>query len=384
MLNDFMDINARINWQPGMELTAQTFLDMDAGVDFRQQTAIRAALGEHCLGLIPGTSFDAKGFFHANSYEIDRLRLTAILSSGRIIQVDEPASVAIPLLYGAEYYLTVGFGDGKTLYEKDDVPYVRPRYSYAIQTQEEAIANDVFPIVKFTVKDGIFAVNDSFIPPCLLLSCEERFNIFRQQYTEMLCTIAEHKHLKEGDGKRLMMRYFFMMKSYDMQGRVADFIRLTHEIAQAVDYFIMTPYADKVVEIPMPRQVDVAQWLQWLVMYLTAAATVLDGVALEDNTIDYEVLLAQAKKELYEQLNPELYEKLLAQIKEELKENLEKSMTETLTAYINEVVKPELGRILGEEIHDHLYEELYSELYERLYNALYVPKEEEDGFVPMI
>ena len=32
-----------------MELTAQTFLEMDSNLDYRQQMAIRAALGEHCI-----------------------------------------------------------------------------------------------------------------------------------------------------------------------------------------------------------------------------------------------------------------------------------------------------------------------------------------------
>ena len=50
--------------------------------------------------------------------------------------------------------------------------------------------------------------------------------------------------------------------------------------------------------------------------YLSGANTVLDGLVLEDDTIDYEALLAQAKQELYERLNPELYEKLLLQIKD--------------------------------------------------------------------
>lgn len=384
MVNDFMDINARINWQPGMELTAQTFLDMDAGMDFRQQTAVRAALGEHCLGLIPGMPFDAKGCFHANTYEFDRLQMTAVMTSGRMIQVDEPVSIPIPLLYGTEYYLTVGFSDSITPYEKNGVPYIRPQYSYAIQTEEEVMANDVFPILKFTAKNGVFAVDNTFIPPCLLLSCNEAFNVFRQQYTESLRTLAEHEHLKEGDGKRMMMRYFFIMKSYDMQGRVADFIRLTHEIAQAVDYFIITPHTDNVVDIPMPKRMDVAQWLQWLGMYLTGAVTVLDGFEPEDDSIDYEALLAQAKKELYEQLNPELYEKLLRSVKDELREELCQTLRQTLTDYMDNTLKPELAQIISDELHERMYDKLYNELYEKLYNALYVPKEDEDEFVPII
>lgn len=384
MVNNFMELNARINWQPGMELTAQTFLDMDAGLDFRQQMAVRAALGEHCLGLIPGLPFDAKGAFHANSYEINHLQLTAVLPSGRIIQVDEPVEIPIPLLYGAEYYLTIGFSGSTTSYEKNNVPYIRPQYIFSILTETEMRENDVFPIVKFNGKDGIFAVNSSYIPPCLLLSCYDAFDSFRQQYADLLRTLAEHPHLKEGDGKRMMMRYFFLIKSYDMQGRVADFIRLTHEIAQAIDYFIMQPNTTQEVSIPHPQQHDVEKWLQWLVSYLTGAVTVLEDVELEDDSIDYEALLEQAKKELYERLNPELYEKLLRSIKDELREELGQTLRQTLTEYMNDTLKPELEQRICDNLHELMYDKLYNELYERLYNALYVPEEEEADFIPII
>ncbi|MBQ9426515.1 MAG: type VI secretion system baseplate subunit TssK [Paludibacteraceae bacterium] len=379
-----LDLNARINWRPGMELTAQTFLEMDSNLDYRQQMAIRAALGEHCIGLLPGMPFSAEGVFYTNKYEIDNLQLTAILPSGRIIQVDEPVSIAIPLLYGNTYYLTVGFGEGETPYEKEGVPYIRPQYSYAIMAPDELTTADVMPIIRFSVNAGELAVDSSFIPPCLLLSAHSAFADYHQRLTEQVRTLSEHANLREGDGKRTLMRYFFLMKSLDMMGRVSEYIRLLHEIAQAVDYFIMVPYAELHAEVARPEQTDIALWLDWLLNYLNGAHTVLDGLELEDDTIDYEALLAQAKQELYERLNPELYEKLLLQIKDELRDEISRTLTTTLTAYMNDTLKPELEQLIADNLHDRIYDKLYNELYDRLYNALYVPVEEEENFIPTI
>ena len=75
--------------------------------------------------------------------------------------------------------------------------------------------------------------------------------------------------------------------------------------------------------MPQPSYTDIQSWLQWLDDYLGGAAVILDGVVLEDNTIDYEALLAQAKAELYERLHPELIEKLLADMKEELRAEMQ-------------------------------------------------------------
>ena len=379
-----VNINARINWKPGMELTAQTFLDMDANLDFRQQVAIRAALGDRCMGLLPETTFDCSGSFYVNKFEIERFRCTALLASGKIIQVDEPVSISVPMLYGSVYYLTVGFGTGQSTFEKEGVPYIRPQYSYAIHTIEEVMSNDVLPITRFVVNNGTFAVDNDFVPPCLMLSSHKVFNELKQHYAEQLLKLAEHKNLKEGDGKRAMQRYLFMMKAFNMEGRVADFVTLTQEIAQAVDYFIMRPNTEQQVEIPQPVQGDIMMWLRWLEEYLTGTAAMLDGVVLEDDTIDYEALLAQAKKELYDQLNPELYAKLLEKIKEELRDELTMSLRNELTSYMEDTVKPELGRILSDELNEKLYEKLYTELFEHLFNALYVPEPEEKEFIPMI
>lgn len=379
-----LDLNARINWKPGMELTAQTFLEMDSNLSFRQQTAIRAALGEHCIGLLPGLPFSAEGVFYTNKYEIDRLQMTAILPSGRIIQVDEPVSIAVPLLYGTTYFLTVGFGEGETPFEKEGVPYIRPQYRYAIMSSEELKEADVMPITKFTVNNGDISVDSSYIPPCLLLAASNAFEGYHQRLTDLLRTLSEHTHMREGDGKRALMRYFFLMKTCDLQGRVSEYVRMLHEIAQAVDYFIMTPYAELPAEVLRPEQTDIARWLEWMLNYLSGANTVLDGLVLEDDTIDYEALLAQAKQELYERLNPELYEKLLLQIKDELREEIGKTLTETLTTYMNETLKPELEKLITDDLHERMYDKLYNELYERLYNALHVPDPEEIKFIPSI
>ena len=379
-----MDINARINWRPGMELTTQTFLDMDENLDFRQQMAIRAALGDHCIGLLPDTPFDNKGLFYTNHFEMERLQCTALLPSGRIIQVDEAVSITIPMLFGDAYYLTVGIGNSTVPFEKKGVEYVRPAYTYAIMALDEVMSNDVFPIVRFTAKDGTFAIDADFIPPCLLMSCDKRFEAYRDKYADLLEQLGGHPNLKEGEGKQAMLRYMFRMRSQDLSGQGIEFLKLTQEAAQAVDYFVMRPNTDKTIEIPTPTQVDPGKWLQWLEGYLTGAVTLADGVELIDDSIDYESLLAQAKKELYEQLNPELYEKLLERIKSELREELYDKLNAELTKYMEEVVKPELGRILSQELYEKLYEKLYTELFENLFNALYVTMPEEKEYIPQI
>ena len=151
-----------------------------------------------------------------------------------------------------------------------------------------------------------------------------------------------------------------------------------------MDYFVMRPNTSQTIEIPTPLQADPGKWLKWFEDYLTGAKNLLDGITLVDDSIDYEALLAQAKKELYDQLHPELFELLLERIKKELREELHDNLSKELMKYMEEVVKPELGRILSQELHEKLYEKLYTELFENLFNALYVPEPEEKEYIPQI
>ena len=379
-----MDINARINWMPGMELGAQTFRELDAQLDFRQQVALRAALGGSRLGLLPGSVFSCKGVFVKNTYEIERFQCLAVLPSGTILSADEKVTLTIPMLFGEEYYLTVTYGSQEHGFEKEGVPYVCLRKEYAIHTLEELDREDLLPVARFRQADGVLDVDPDYIPPCLLLGADPRFAEFGAVYAQKLETLATHANLEEGEGKRAFLRYLFLLKAYQWNGGVREFVQLTQEMAQAIDYYVMRPHSGKPVEVPAPSQYDIQKWLSWFSDFLSGALSVMDTVVLEDNSIDYEALLEQAKAQLYEKLNPELREALLNQIREELRAELSEKLSAQLTELVETKLKPTLHDTLFAQLDPALHDKLYAELYEQLYNALYVPAPEEENFCPMI
>lgn len=379
-----MNINSRIDWKAGMAISAQTFLELDENLRHRQQAATRAVNGNE-FGLIPFTEFDRQGGFVRNKLEIDHLACMALLPSGKILHIDEKVVVTVPLVYGNEYYLACGFGEKEVEFDVKEVPFVRPEYTYGIYSLSELEGTDLFPVMKFKVSDGIFSIDESYIPPCLYLSSDNRFQPYLEQLTKQVSLLAEHPNLESGEGKRAFQRYAYLLKSYDNQGRTCPFIQLTYEIAQAIDYYIVTPNTETPVTIPAYSGYDIANWLDWLDSYLHNAAGTLDKVVLEDHTIDFDELKAQIKAELYEQLRPELYEQLYTELKAKLYAEISEDLTVRLTDYINQQLKTELHDLLSGELSEELYESLYKNLYESLYNALYVPVEkEEDEFTPLI
>lgn len=404
MTSDMTDVNARIRWMPGMELSAETFKGLEEHWDWRQTTAIRTAIGGRRMGRVPGTEMRQEGAFVKNRFELTSLRCTALLSSGRVIDVDEDVEVAIPMLFGDRYYLTIAIGEEQRTFERKGVGFIGPQYEYAIQTIEEIQAADVFPIVRFRAADGVFSVDAGYIPPCLIMADDERFGAYLRKYASLMETLAAHQNLAEGEARMAMRRYLHRLKALDTGESVTGLVMLTEEIAEAIDYYIVAPVKGP-MDIPRPLYEDIQAWLGWMEETMAGAAEILDGVVLEDNTIDYEALLAQAKAELYQRLHPELIEKLLADMKAELREEM-RQQTETITNYINDTLKREMMQELtaefndrsdklresmterieemGRQLNDSLYEKLYFNLFENLFNALYVPEPEELKFVPQI
>jgi hypothetical protein len=234
------------------------------------------------------------------------------------------------------------------------------------------------------------------------MSGDERFSKYVERFVGQLETITSHQNLEDGDGKRSLLHYLFILKSYSLKNSVHDFVAMLQEIAQAINYYIITPNTEQYQIMTAPKQSDIVQWLKWFDDYLSGAVVVLDKVVLEDNTIDYDALLRQAKAELYAQLHEELIVRLLNETKEELvklvREELQNSLAEqmqTLVEHINNILRPSLEEHIQKEmkasmtemekdLQKSLYERLYEMLFEHLFNALYIPEPESEKFVPLI
>lgn len=379
-----MNVNARIDWQTGMEITAQTFTKFDENIVYRQQVASRIMNGNR-FGLIPFSKFDCQAGFVKNTLEIERLSCMALLPSGKVLHIDEKIVVPIPMLYGEEYFLACGFGEKSVGFDIETVPFVRPEYVYGIYSLAELEGSDLFPIMKFKVNDGIFSFDKEYIPPCLCLEGDTRFFTYLQRLADEAATLGKHPNLEAGEGKRALMQYAFRLKNYTEINLVSDFIGLTQEMAQAIDYYIVAPNTETGIAIKAYSAYDPVAWLQWLEMYMHGAVTILDKVVLEDHSIDFDALKAQIKAELYEQLRPELYNELHHTLHQELNVEITQELTNKLMDYISGRLKEDLHALLAGELSDELFKSLFKALYDSLYKALFVPVEkEEEDFVPLI
>jgi len=382
-----MDINARIKWTPGMELNAQTFSALDDNFDLRQLISVRTANGLR-IGRLPYAEFHAEGMFVRNTFEIERLQCMALLADGMLISADERVSVPITRMSDGTYYLCVGFGDQLTEFEKHDQTYLRPEYSYSFKPLEELesklnLIDSAFPFLRFKVEEGRITIDKEYIAPCLIIGSDPRLKTHIEKVIARIKVLTEHQNMEEGDCKRTLLKQMFTLGTLSERDTTELLMQTFFNVAQTVDYYIVTPNEEVRPEVEEWSQYDVVYWLTWFDTYLENAARTLDHVVLVDNSIDYEKLKAELRAEIYAMVKDDINTQIA-----EAREHIRVELTENLTTLVRETIetqKKQLHDSLHAQLLSELQQPLYDSLYKALYDALYRPPvEEEDNFMPLI
>ncbi|MCQ2116784.1 MAG: hypothetical protein MJY76_01415 [Bacteroidales bacterium] len=381
-----MDINAKIKWFPGMELTAETFNGWAQSVDARQNLMMRTLLGKR-TGLLSGSEFSANGFFVKSSFEIDCLQCTGILRSGNLVSVDEPVKVNIPLMANGLSYLCVGTGAGVVEYERNEALFTHPEYTYSILKFEDVEKNDVLPLLRFRIEEGTWSIDEDFIPPYVFIADCPRLDEFRREFASIVNEICSHDHIPAGECRNLLLGYALRLSGNGQGASLASFIGLTHELAAVVESYIMRPYDenDTFSLLPACSVLDAQNWLSALHEWLVKALNVLNEVPVVDNSIDIEALKTQIRKELYGQMMSELSDSLFERLSETLGKRLDERIAQTLEDYTNGTFRNKLFDDLYKALEGSMKSALYDSLYAALYDALYKNAPvEEDTFSPLI
>lgn len=379
-----IDINAKVKWSKGTEITTELLNGIEESTEERQRLLRRVMYGTR-YGILPGTKCDVRGFFVRKHFEFEVRSLKALLPSGKLLDIEEKSKLAVPKLAEGDYFIAVGFGEKMVEFTSKGVIYSRPEYVYRIYGKDDVEEHDVLPLFKLKVEDGTLTMVEDYLAPCMQADSYDCFREIVGEMAERTRLIAEHKSMGDGDGRRAVLEFVFRLKGLDRCCQVTELIALLKELARAVDYYIIQRYAEEKDIIPECRQSDVKSWIDWMNGYLEKALSVLDGVTLDNDKIDYETLKAQLKEEIIGQLREEMGEKINASVGE-MGERLNSEITDCIKRYVDEEFRETLTLEISENLQNALRNELYDSLFDDLYNALYVPEkeEEEDKFMPLI
>lgn len=368
-----------------MELTADAMSMLDENLDFRQMAAMRTVLaGRH--GLLPGAPFNCNGTFVRNNFEIADLRCMALLPSGWMVDIDESVSITIPILYDSTYYFSVGLSENLRDFEHKDVEFLRPEYSYQISSLEELKLTQNLPLLRFTIKDGTFNIDTSYIPPCLMVASSEKFESYRDKIVEKLDALNVHPNLPNDSSKLAISYYYNHLDNNNPLVEVKTFVTLLDDLNREIRYYILEPHKSEIGECPLMQcdLNDVQIYLDWTIKQLDKVIRVLDSHPIEDKKPDYDELKAILRKELMDDLKPTL-EGLIHTEVDAVRNDIQQQVSDALKDFLSGEFRRQLYADLNAELADSLYQKLYDALYHALYGALYREEEvETEDYTPMI
>lgn len=381
-----------------MRLTAETLLQFEADLKNRQQLAIQYAMGVGRRGLLPGEPFAASGAFVRRTYEMDSLKCTAVLPSGKIISADGDFKLPIEIDKNIpDHYVVLEYSGNMVELERDGVPYTVPEVVLGLHTLSDVENGDMMPLKHFYIKDGSLNIDNDYIVPVYCIDGNSTFQATNQKLASQLKELAAHANMENGSAKQMLLHNSFRLNAFDGKRTVNDLISLYEEIAEALDFYIVEVLGEKIGEVPeevkklkadvrrKPYLSDIRRFLIWITEYAEVQKLILDKVVIEKLKIDTEEIKREVREALYPELKDTITQELLDRLRTQLTAELPPPMIEEVKRFIDENMHPDLRTELHTDLRDPLYNDLLNALKAMIEDMLKNVKfEQVDSFIPII
>ena len=268
-----MNTDIRIDWQSGMEITPQTFIDMENNIS-ENRLLVRKMIAATNFGVIPRTKFLVSQEIVNNTLMIKQINCDILLPSGQVVVVEnnEPMQLVIPQKEEQVLYLTVELGESIKSFSKEDIPHVANEIKYDFRPLSE-IRNAV-PLLKLMQVNGVWSVFDPYILPVMSVRSSvtllEKLDELKQETQK----IIGHEHAMVLEDRVLIMLLLEQLASFPVDDSSRELVVLCKRIASALGYSVYKQRPD----LPSPNLMDIAPYLNAFKFFLSDVATAMNDL----------------------------------------------------------------------------------------------------------
>ena len=268
-----MNTDIRIDWQSGMEITPQTFIDMENNIS-ENRLLVRKMIAATNFGVIPRTKFLIAQEIVNNVLMIKQINFDILLPSGQVVVMEsiDPLQIAIPQKEEQVLYLTVEQGDGIKSFKKDEIPHVANEIKIELKPLSE-IRNAV-PLLKLMQVNGAWSVFDPYILPVMSVRSSvtllEKLDELKQETQK----IIGHEHAMVLEDRVLIMLLLEQLASFPVDDSSRELVMLCTRIASALGYSVYKQRPD----LPSPNLMDIAPYLNAFKFFLSDVATAMNDL----------------------------------------------------------------------------------------------------------
>lgn len=258
-----MNTDIRIDWRSGLEITPQTFIDMENNIS-ENRLLVRKMIAATNFGVIPRTKFLVTHEIFNGTMMLKQVDCDVLMPSGQVavVEMNGNVTLSIPPKDIKELYLTLEVGENIGSFVKDGIPHVANEHKFEIKALAD-IRNSV-PLLKLVQNNGNWAVYEAYIMPVMSARSSVALLEKIEQIKQAVQKIVDHDHAEFLEDRVLVLLLLDMLATFSVDESLREFVLLCKKVAAALGYSV---YKHR-PELPAPNVMDVEPYLNAFIAFL--------------------------------------------------------------------------------------------------------------------
>ena len=269
-----MNTDIRIDWQSGMEITPQTFIEMENNIA-EYRNLVRKMIAAKNFGLIPRTKFSISQEVFNGTLLIKQLDCDILLPTGQVVVVElnnANISLNIPPKDVPELFLTVELGDKVNSFNRGGVPLASNEIKLDIKPLEEIKTS--IPLLKMVQNNGNWSIYEGYIMPVMTVRSSvkllEKLDLLKQSVQK----IVDHENINIMEGRVMAQVLVDQLSSFSVDDSLRELVLLCKRIALVLSYAIQKHK----VELPAPNIMNVEPYLDAFIQFVEDMAVAMNDL----------------------------------------------------------------------------------------------------------
>lgn len=265
-----MNTDIRIDWHSGMEITPQTFIDMENDIS-ENRMLLRKILAAKSFGIIPRTKFSIEYDLVGYVLKVKQIDCSLLLPTGQVVVLESGGGfdVEIPNKEVNEMYLNVEVGDKITNFIKAGIPHVANEYKFEFKALSE-IKSGV-PLLKIVNEGGDWKMYKRYMMPVISVRTSVPLIEKYEEVKKCVRSIVEHECIDFLDGRVMVQVLADQLISFSIDDSSRELMLMCKRFMSALAYSIYK----KKPEMPIPNVNDIEPYLDFFMSFVNDAAVAM-------------------------------------------------------------------------------------------------------------
>lgn len=269
-----MNTDIRIDWQSGMEITPQTFIELENNTaEYRMM--VRKMIAAKNFGIIPRTKFSITPEVFNDTLLLKQIDCDVLLPSGQVAVLEMGSaniSLNIPSREEPELYLTVEIGEKINNFNRGGIPITGSEVKLDIKALAEI--RNAIPLLKLVQNNENWTIYEGFIMPVMTVRSSvkllEKLDLLKQSARKVM----EHNNINIMDGRVMAEVLIDQLMNFSVDDSSRDLVVLCKRISSTLSYALFKHKA----EMPAPNLMNIEPYLDDFIMFLENAEVALNDL----------------------------------------------------------------------------------------------------------